>query len=99
MTTDERLERMEKSIGDLTRHMLELRAETSNLTRYVLELRTETANHMEIIENRLEVLGVTILSLDSRMIGLTKAALDWGAIATRLQREQTRIAKLVEPAA
>jgi prefoldin subunit 5 len=103
MTTDERLERIEQSIENLARTTENLARSTEsnfqNLTRYVLELRTETTGRLEIIENRLEVLAATFSSLDSRLVPLTKAILEFGVIATRLQREQTRIAKLVDPAA
>jgi len=85
MTTDERFDRIDKSIQDLT--------------RYVREFRTETINQLFTIETRLDVLSATVTSVDSRIPGLTKAILDFGAIASQIQREQSRIAKLVEPAA
>jgi hypothetical protein len=110
MTTEERWDRIERSIENLTRYMQDFRTETierlgrverstENLTQYVQELRSETINRLEIIDSRLTVLTATFTSLDSRMPPLTKAILDFGAIASRLQVEQSRIAKLVEPAA
>jgi flagellar capping protein FliD len=92
MTTDERLDRIELSIENLARS-------TESLTRYVLDFRTETINRFQMIDTRLDVLSATVASLDSRMAPLTKAILDFGAVANRLQVEQSRLAKLVEPAA
>ncbi|MBZ5618751.1 MAG: hypothetical protein LAQ69_08520 [Acidobacteriia bacterium] len=85
MTTDERLDRIEKSI--------------ENLTRYVQDFRTETANRFEIMDSRLTALAAVYGSVEARMAPLAKAIPDFGAIASRLQVEQSRIAKLVEPAA
>jgi prefoldin subunit 5 len=114
MTTDERLDRIEQSIQNLAQSTeskfqnlerligkVTQSSETNfqNLNRYVLELRTETINRFEIIDNRLSLLAATYQSVEARMAPLTKAILDFGAIANRLQIEQSRLAKLVEPAA
>ena len=92
MTTDERLDRIETSIANLTRNV-------DNLTRYVQDFRTETAHHLEIFDTRLSLLAASFASLDLRMVPLTKAVVDFGEIAHRMQLEQSRIARLVEPAA
>jgi hypothetical protein len=110
MTTDERLDRIEKSIENLTGYVQGFRTETANrleiieksienLTRYVQDFRTETANRFEIMDSRLTALAAVYGSVEARMGPLAKAILDFGAIASRLQVEQSRIAKLVEPAA
>jgi uncharacterized protein YoxC len=117
MTTDERLDRIEKSIENLTRNVQEFRTETvshleivdtrldrveksiENITRYVQDFRTETVNHLEIFDTRLSVLAASFASLDLRMAPLTKAVVDFGEIVNRMQLEQSRIARLVEPAA
>jgi hypothetical protein len=85
MTTDERLERIEKSIADVN--------------RYLVDFRSETINRLEIIDSRLTTLTGLYQSLEARMAPLSKAVLDFGAIANRMQIEQSRLAKLVEPAA
>jgi hypothetical protein len=114
MTTDEHLDRIEQSIQNLAQsseskfqnleRLIGEVAQSSatnfqNLNRYVLELRPETINRLEIIDNRLSLLAATYQSVEARMAPLTKAILDFGAIANRLQIEQSRLAKLVEPAA
>lgn len=85
MTTDERLERIEKSIADVN--------------RYLVDFRSETINRLEIIDSRLTTLTGLYQSVEARMAPLSKAVLDFGAIANRMQIEQSRLAKLVEPAA
>lgn len=66
----------------------------------------QTLNRLDMLDSRLDILDsrLTTLaglyqSLDARMSPLSKAVLDFGAIATRMQIEQSRVAKLVEPAA
>ena len=56
---------------------------------------------LEIVDTRLTFMAGSFasLSLDSRMVSLTKAILDFGEIANRMQLEQSRLARLVEPAA
>jgi len=83
----------------LTRHVQELRTENTALTRYVQGLRTETISRLEIIDTRMTLLAAGLTSLESRMLPFTKALLDFGEVANRLQIEQSRIARLVEPAA
>jgi hypothetical protein len=92
VTTDEHLERIEKSIADVNQHL-------ASIDRYLLDFRTETINRLELIDSRLTTLAGLYQSLDARMSPLSKAVLDFGAIATRMQIEQSRVAKLVEPAA
>jgi ABC-type transporter Mla subunit MlaD len=77
MTPDERFDRLEGAI--------------ERLTRYVLDFRQETAARLPTIENRLDVLSSTLASLDARQPALTKAILDFGSLATQLQREQSRL--------
>lgn len=99
MTTDERLDRIEKAIENLTRNVQEFRTETvnhleivdtrldrvdtrldrveksiENVTRYVQDFRTETVSHLEIVDSRLSFMAANFasLSLDSRMVSLTK---------------------------
>jgi hypothetical protein len=93
MTTEERFDRVDSAI--------------ERLTQYVLDLRQETATRLQTIDDRLDILSSTVASLDSRHPALTKAILDFGSLATQLQREQwklkdtvtdvsTRVAKLEE---
>ena len=100
---DERLDRMERSIGELTQNLKTLSELTQqnfkSLTQYVLDFRTETANRFQNIEIRLDVLGASVSSLDVRMVPLTKAIIDFGAVTSQLQREQARLSTLVDPAA
>ena len=71
MTTDERLERIEKSIADVN--------------RYLVDFRSETINRLEIIDSRLTTLTGLYQSVEARMAPLSKAVLDSGAIANRMQ--------------
>jgi prefoldin subunit 5 len=93
MTTEERLDRLERSF--------------EVLTQSILDLRQEIATRLQAIDNRLDVLASTLASLDARQPALTKAILDFGALAAQLLREQagqkdtvgglsTRVAKLEE---
>jgi hypothetical protein len=59
MTTDERFDRLDRSV--------------ETLTRYVLDLRQETAARLQTIENRLDMLASTVANIDSRLPALTKA--------------------------
>ena len=84
MTTEERFDRLDGAIerlSDLHR----------TLTEYVLDFRQETATRLQAIDNRLDVLASTLASLDARQPALTKAILDFGSLATQLQREQSRL--------
>jgi archaellum component FlaC len=82
MTTDERFDRLDRSVGDLARSV-------ETLTRYVLDLRQETADRLQTIENRLDMLASTVTNIDSRLPALTKAILDFGSLSTQLVREQS----------
>jgi ABC-type transporter Mla subunit MlaD len=93
MTADERFDRVDGAIERLTQH--------------ILNFRQETAPRLQTIDNRLDMLSSTLASLDARQPALTKAILDFGSLATQLQREQsklkdtvtdvsTRVAKLEE---
>jgi SMC interacting uncharacterized protein involved in chromosome segregation len=68
MTTDERFDRIDRSI--------------EALTNYVLDLRQEAASRFQTIENRLDILSSTVANIDSRLPALTKAILDFGSLAT-----------------
>jgi hypothetical protein len=96
MTTDERLDRIEKSIENLARSM---DSNQQHVMRYLLDFRSETINRLEIMDSRLTTLTGLYQSVEARMAPLSKAILDFGGIANRLQIEQSRLAKLVEPAA
>jgi hypothetical protein len=85
MTTDERLDQILKRLD--------------GIDKYLLGFRSEVVQSLEIIDSRLATQAALYQSLDVRMSAFAKAALDMGAIATRLQTEQSRIARLVEPAA
>jgi vacuolar-type H+-ATPase subunit I/STV1 len=82
MTTDERFDRIERSI--------------ETLTQYVLDFRQETASRFQTIETRLDVLSATVASIDSRFPSLTKAIFDFGALSSQLVREQSRQKERVE---
>jgi len=82
VTTDERFDRLDRSVGDLTRSV-------ETLTKYVLDLRQETAARFQTIENRLDILASTVANIDSRLPALTKAILDFGSLSTQLVREQS----------
>ena len=75
MNTDERLDRIDRSI--------------ETLAQYVLDLRQEAASRFQNIDNRLDILSSTVASLDSRLPALTKAILDFGSLSAQLVREQS----------
>jgi ABC-type transporter Mla subunit MlaD len=83
MTTEERFDRVDSAIERLC-------GLHGTLTGYVLDFRQETATRLQTIDNRLDILSSTLASLDSRHPALTKAILDFGSLATQLQREQSR---------
>jgi 3-dehydroquinate dehydratase len=89
MSTDERFDRIDASIGDLK--------------QYLIAMRTETINRLDIIENRLDTLTNTVHSIDLRLPALSKAIADFGSVATRLTRDhaalEAKVSKLVDPAA
>ena len=77
MTVDERFDRLDESV--------------SRLSRYVTEMREESTHRFDVIDQRLDILSATVASLDSRFPPLTKAILDFGTLAGRLTREQSRV--------
>jgi prefoldin subunit 5 len=89
MTTDERFDRIDRSIEELTRSVGALTKSGETLTNYVLDLRQETAARLPTIENRLDMLASTVANIDSRLPALTKAILDFGSLSTQLVREQS----------
>jgi hypothetical protein len=97
MTADERFDRIDGSIGELTRNVADLTRSVAvlsrdldRLTNYVLDFRTEVATRFQLLETRLEVLAATTAGLQSTYPALTKAINDFGAVATRLGNEQSR---------
>lgn len=76
MTTDERLDRIDRSL--------------KALADYVLDLRQETASRLQNIDNRLDILSSTLANVDSRLPALTKAVLDFGTLSASLMREQSK---------
>jgi hypothetical protein len=83
MSADERFDRIDESIGRLATQIAELRNDSARLTRYVLELREEAIQRFELIDQRLNVLSSTVVSLDARFPPLAKAILDFGTLAGR----------------
>ena len=81
MTTDERLDRIEKAI--------------ERLEGYVLGFRDETIRRLEIIEQRLDMLSATAATVDLRLGGISKAILDSGSFATQSLRDQSRARETV----
>ena len=88
MTVDERFDRIDASIERLGQAL-------ESLTRYTLDFREETARQFEIMDNRLNVLAATMANVEVRLAPLTKAAIDAGAVASKVLREQwhTRISR------
>ena len=82
-SVNERFDRLDESIGRLAQSL-------DRLTQYVLDLREENTSPLQVIENRLDVLSLTVVSIDSRMPALTKAMLETGSLASQLVREQSR---------
>jgi len=75
-SVNERFDRVDKSI--------------ERLTQYVIDLRDETTSRLQVIENRLDFLSLTVASIDSRLPALTKATLETGSLTSQLVREQAR---------
>jgi hypothetical protein len=87
MTTDERLDRIDKSIQDL--HEL-----IAGQTRYVQEFRTEVIRRFDDIDRRMDTMVVTVGSIDSRMPGLTRSVM---AMEARVyKQDDTRDTKIAE---
>lgn len=68
MTSDERFDRIDGSI--------------ENLVKDILDSRLEVATRLQTIENRLDILSSTVANIDSRLPPLTKAILDFGSLST-----------------
>jgi hypothetical protein len=85
MTTDERLDAIDNHLD--------------RIDKFLLDFRNETANRLDIIDSRLTLLAGLYQSLEPRLSIFAKAVLDFDATVARLQNEQSRIARLVEPAA
>jgi len=81
MTTDERFDRIDRSLETLTQRI-------DALTQYVLDFRQETASRFQTIESRLDFLASSVANIESRFPPLTKAILDFGSLSTQLVREQ-----------
>ena len=95
MTPDERFDRIDanlaelkESIGEITASLGRLTESHANLARYVLDFREETAHRLEVIDNRLDVLGSYVSNIDARYPAFTKAILDFGKVASQLTIEQ-----------
>jgi hypothetical protein len=80
--TDQRLAIIAERLDGVDRRL-------DNLQNYVLDFRTEVIQQFARLESRLDMMTVTVQSLDSRVPALTKAVFDL----------QTRFEKLVRPAA
>ena len=103
MTVDERLERMEQildrlsdAVADLREtaadsrdKVADLRQTVDGLRSSLLDFRTETIQRFEGLDRRLEMVAITVSSLDSRVPASTKAVMDM----------QVRMEKGVRPAA
>jgi chromosome segregation ATPase len=104
MTADERFDRLEQIIerlgqridsldqrmDRLDRRMDRVDQSLATLTGYVRELKTEMLNRFQVIENRLEVLAVTITSNDAKLSGFTKGVMDFGVVSSQLTKNQAR---------
>src|SRR5580704_8149850 len=102
-TIDERFDRIDVSIERLER-----------LSGYILDLREETRTGMQALNARLDVFSAVLTGIDSRLPALTKSVIETGAFSSQLLLEQSRqkadfasrlekleqtVAKLLEPAA
>jgi hypothetical protein len=65
------------------------RTELQSLRDYVMEFRAETIHRLETLENRVQMMSLTLQSFDIRVPGLTKA----------VENMDLRLAKLERPAA
>jgi hypothetical protein len=103
-TVDERFDRIDASIERLA----------ERLTGYILDLREETRTGMQALNSRLDVLSAVLTGIDSRLPALTKSVIETGAFCSQLLLEQSRqktdfasrlekleqtVAKLLQPAA
>jgi hypothetical protein len=65
-SVNERFDRVDASIERLAQSL-------DHLTRYVIDLREEATSRLQVIENRLDFLSLTVASIDSRLSALTIA--------------------------
>ena len=108
---NERFDRIDNSIERLAQgfnHRLDgIDKRLDGLTKYVMDFREEAIKRLEVIESRLDILSLTLASIDSRVPVLTKGVLDIGSYVSQALREQSmnkdstadlaaRVAKLEE---
>lgn len=86
MTTDERLEQLEALMRE---GFQEMRQRMDRQDHYLAEFRSAMIQRFEQLESRMDMLTITVQSLDSRVPALTKAMLEL----------QVRMGKLERPAA
>ncbi len=103
---DKRFDRIDEKLGELTQTVIGLRTDFKSLdqshqslVQSFLSFRTEVINRFQMVDMRLDMLTGVTTSLDVRLLPFSKAMLELGETANRLQQEQVRISKLVEPAA
>ena len=99
-TTDERFDHIDASI--------------ERLAGYILDLREETRMGMQALTSRLDVFSAVVTGIDSRLPALTKSVVETGAFcsqflleqskqkadfASRLEKLEQTVAKLLKPAA
>jgi chromosome segregation ATPase len=87
--TDQRLAGIDQRLAGIDERFNGMDRRLDNLQNYILDFRTEVIQQFARLESRLDMMSVTVLSLDSRVPALTKAVFDL----------QTRFEKLVRPAA
>jgi methyl-accepting chemotaxis protein len=94
MTQDERFDRIDANIERLNERLNdsvgEIKESVANLTRYVLDFREETARHLEVIDNRLDIVAANINNIEARYPAFNRAILDFGKLATHLTNDQAR---------
>jgi hypothetical protein len=106
MTTDERLDQVIATMTEMRQEMAGMRQETAGmrqeigqLTRYVMDLRSEVITRLDILDSRLTTLTGFYGSLEARLNPVAKGMLELGEIVNRVHIEQSRLARLVQPAA
>jgi prefoldin subunit 5 len=97
MSQEERFDRIDASIARLDASVVRIDASSARieanigrLTQHILDFREETVRHLEVIDNRLDVLTATVSSIDSRIPALTKALLEFGITTTQLTNDHAR---------
>jgi hypothetical protein len=86
LNSDERLERIERTIGTIHADLMDFRSEVRT---YVREFRSEVIQRFEQLENRVDLVVDTNRAIDMRLPGLTRA----------IGELQVRLDKLERPAA